>query len=62
MQLAQSSDFTIICTGGILTKDEYTFVSDFATMILDKVNIDIHVFNCLRNHEERTYRPKNFRD
>ncbi len=41
MQLAKSSDFTVICTGGILTKDEYSFVSDFATMILDKVNIDI---------------------
>ncbi|MEG1895699.1 MAG: DeoR/GlpR family DNA-binding transcription regulator [Oscillospiraceae bacterium] len=41
VQLVENSNFVVICTGGVLTGDEYSFVSDFATLILDKINIDI---------------------
>ena len=40
-ELVDKKGFTVIATGGILTPDENSFVSDFATLILDKVNLDI---------------------
>ena len=40
MILAECPDFTIILTGGILNKDEYTLVNDF-TPILDHLHIDV---------------------
>lgn len=40
MELAKNPGFTVIATGGVLTADEHSFVSDFATLILDKINID----------------------
>lgn len=40
MILAECPDFTIILTGGILNKDEYTLVNDF-TPILEHLHIDI---------------------
>ena len=40
-ELVDKKGFTVIATGGVLTPDENSFVSDFATLILDKVNLDI---------------------
>lgn len=40
-ELVDKEGFTVIATGGILTADENSFVSDFATLILDKINVDI---------------------
>lgn len=40
IELVDKPGFTIITTGGILTPDEHSFISDFATLILDHVNID----------------------
>lgn len=38
--LAECPDFTIILTGGVLSKQEYTLVNDF-TPILDHLHIDV---------------------
>lgn len=40
-ELVDKKSFTVIATGGVLTPDENSFVSDFATLILDKINLDI---------------------
>lgn len=39
--LADKPGFTVILSGGIVMPDEYSCVSDFATMILEHVNIDV---------------------
>lgn len=41
IELSDCKGFTIICTGGVLRPDEYSFVSEFATAILEQVNMDI---------------------
>lgn len=40
-ELANKKGFTVIATGGVLTPDENSFISDLATLILDKINLDI---------------------
>ncbi|MBO3445784.1 DeoR/GlpR family DNA-binding transcription regulator [Clostridium sp. CCUG 7971] len=40
-ELVDKKGFTVIATGGVLTPDENSFVSDFATLILDKINLDM---------------------
>ncbi|MEG0051225.1 MAG: DeoR/GlpR family DNA-binding transcription regulator [Terrisporobacter sp.] len=40
-ELVEKEGFTVIATGGILTCDEKSFISDFATLILEKINLDI---------------------
>ncbi len=39
--LAANRDFTVIVSGGILCADNYACVSDFATLILEKLTVDI---------------------
>ena len=41
MEFSDCRGFTVICTGGVLRHDEYSFVTDLATLILSKINIDI---------------------
>ena len=41
MELSPCKGFTIICTGGVLRHDEYSFVTDLATSILSKLHIDV---------------------
>lgn len=41
MEFSACKGFTVICTGGVLRHDEYSFVTDLATLILSKINIDI---------------------
>lgn len=41
LEFADKSTFTVIVTGGVLMADEYSFVSDFSSLILDKLNIDV---------------------
>lgn len=39
--LADKPGFTVILTGGVLSRDEHTLVNDFPTGILDYVHVDI---------------------
>ncbi len=39
--LADQPDFTVILTGGILTKDEHTLVHDFPSSLMDHIHVDI---------------------
>lgn len=39
--LADKPGFTVILTGGVLSRDEHTLVNDFPTVILDYVHVDI---------------------
>lgn len=41
LELMDCPGFTVICTGGILAPDEYSFVSDFAFGVLDRCNVNI---------------------
>ena len=41
MELSDCRGFTVICTGGVLRHDEYSFVTDLATLVLSKINIGI---------------------
>lgn len=40
MELVSKKAFTVICTGGILTPDEHSFISEFSTLILEHLNLD----------------------
>lgn len=40
MELVSKKSFTVICTGGILTPDEHSFISEFSTLILERLNLD----------------------
>lgn len=39
-ELIQNPALTVIATGGIVTADEYSFVSDFASLILERLHVD----------------------
>lgn len=40
-ELVNKHSFSVICTGGVLTYDEHSFVSELATLLLDRLNLDI---------------------
>lgn len=40
LELIQNPTLTVIATGGIVTVDEYSFVSDFASLILERLHVD----------------------
>ena len=52
-ELVTNRGFTVIATGGILTADEHSFISDFATLIIDRVTVDFMFLTaygvCLEN-------------
>lgn len=39
--LVKNPNFRIIVTGGVLTYDEHSFVSDFASLILEHIHLDV---------------------
>lgn len=41
VELVDKPGFTVIVTGGILMPDEYSFVSEFASMIFSRINLDL---------------------
>ncbi|MEG1593377.1 MAG: DeoR/GlpR family DNA-binding transcription regulator [Oscillibacter sp.] len=41
LELMDCPGFTVICTGGVLMSDEYSFVSDFAFNVLEKCNLNL---------------------
>ena len=41
VELMSKRSFSVICTGGVLTYDEHSFVSELATVVLDRLNLDI---------------------
>lgn len=41
IELVKKPGFTVIVTGGILTADEHSFVSEFALLILEHINVDV---------------------
>ncbi len=40
-ELVNKKGFSVICTGGVLTYDEHSFVSELATLLLDRINLDM---------------------
>lgn len=41
VELMGKKGFSVICTGGLLTCDEHSFVSELATIVLGRLNLDI---------------------
>ncbi|HHV60352.1 MAG TPA: DeoR/GlpR transcriptional regulator [Clostridiaceae bacterium] len=40
-EVSKKPSHTLIMTGGVFSQSEYSFVSDFASLILEKINVDI---------------------
>lgn len=41
LELIQNPCLTVIATGGIVTADEYSFVSDLASLVLERLHVDM---------------------
>lgn len=41
LELADKKGFTVICTGGVVTPDEYSFISAYSMLILDNLHTDL---------------------